>query len=857
MARYVTFNGITQFRPGGLTKVDANALAQIGLATNGIVGLIGEADGGEPNTIVTIDDPALAKESYRSGPLADAIRTAFDSSNDPRVPGGAFRCLCVKVNQGTQASLILYSRLWVDTVASATTTIITPTTHTSMTADELIGGILRIGSEERVITDNDATTITVGTAFSSIPAATTPIEVLVPVVTITSRDYGLHTNQVQFEYEPGASFGQAWTTYFEKSQVGDDIGGKAWLQLEYVGQATRYVQVSGTAAGTSTVTTIDETGAFTGLTLSNLFVEITIGGVANLRKISSHTDDQLVVATMSGAPTSGETYEVRSGQVRNGTLAVDAPASNQLTLEAGLDIAANELVGMVVVILTGTGAGQRRTIASHTTGTTCVLTLDEDWQTNPENGDTYELRYVTQAVASITGESGVAKSLVCEVAKDGGSLATDKTFTFTTGQTLEDLVSEINAEADYVATVPSGINAQTFLVKNFDFDLGAYQVPIGNDRDAVSAPTEADPVSVWANSFRADLYVMITDINGKNEFVTATRSTAAATGAGQGRPEFTGGVIGTVGDTFKYLSGGTRGTSTNTNWQAAFDLLIQQRANFVIPLIAEDLANQGYGSTATWASVAAQLSAHLSDANGVEKTERGGVIGYKGTKANLITQANRLNDTDIQIVSQRPTVLDVDGNLVEQDEWAMAVLAVGMRAGMPEVGEPLTHKFIKTSDLTQDTSWDPLDRTDANQLIQAGILFAENIKGKGIRWVRDITTHVQDDNLAYMEGSVRDVVRFVSYGLRTILEDRFTGVKASPANAEGLKDTAAEYLEAARSQNIIVDSTDANGGVVKAYHNLRVSISGDIATIRVEIFPVVGINFQLNEIFLQLPTQAA
>jgi hypothetical protein len=229
----------------------------------------------------------------------------------------------------------------------------------------------------------------------------------------------------------------------------------------------------------------------------------------------------------------------------------------------------------------------------------------------------------------------------------------------------------------------------------------------------------------------------------------------------------------------------------------------------------------------------------------------------EGTLTQLIAQGNSLNDTDIAISGQQIQVLDVDGNLTLQPEWALAVAAAGMRAGMPEVGEPLTHKYLRTSQLTQDSSWDPADRTDANQLIAAGILFAESIRGKGTRFVRDLTSYVQDDNLAYAEGSVRDVVRYVSYGLRTLLEDRFTGVKATPTNAQGIKDTSSEFLELMRSNNIIVDSTDDDGNFVKAFHNLRVTISGDIATVRVGVFPVVGINFQLNDIYLQLPSQAA
>jgi hypothetical protein len=340
--------------------------------------------------------------------------------------------------------------------------------------------------------------------------------------------------------------------------------------------------------------------------------------------------------------------------------------------------------------------------------------------------------------------------------------------------------------------------------------------------------------------------------------LTATRSASTSTGAGGVRPEFQTGSAGTAGEvTGEYLSGGTRGISANTNWQDAFDALLPQRKQHVVPLIVEDLTNQGLSSTATWTSVAAQLANHVGLCAGANKNECGGYIGFKGTRAQLGQQANILNNPDVQVCSQTQQVLDVDGNLAVQDEWSSAVIAAGMRSGMPEVGEPNTHKYFRTAAMDQDASWDPLDRTDANFLIQNGVLFAETIRGKGTRWVRDITTYVQDDNLAFMEGSVRDVTRYVSYELRTFLEDRFTGIKNAPATAASIKESASGLLEVMRSQNIIVDSTDADGNVVRAYHNMRVTISGDIATVRVSIFPAVGINFQLTTIHLQIPTQSA
>jgi hypothetical protein len=872
MARSVTFNGMTQFRPGGLTRVNANALNQIGISTNGLIGLVGEADGGTPQEVVFVDDPALAKETYRSGPLADALRIAFDPSNDPRVPGGAFRCLCVKVNQGTQATLTLLSKSKADdTVAALSTATVINLTTAGLTVDALIGGSLRINGETREITDNDAGSVTVGTAFSSVPATGTTVEFLVPVITITSRDYGAHTNQVQFEYEPAVGDGQAWTTTFDgTSQVGEEVGGTAALIVEYVGERTQIVQAAGTTDGAGSATQLaDSAGGFG--TFTNFFVEADTAGAlgeTNLRKISVNAATTIDVTNdfrnggSSTAPGTGTGYSVRTGMIRTG--AASAGAAGTLTLESTLDVATNELQNMIVEMKTGDAAGQRRRITANTDGTSSVLSVSPNWESGslPAATDTYEIQYNTEATASFAGSAGVASGFSTSIARNGGSAATDLSISFTgvsAVTTLNELIDTINANSNYVATLPGGVNGQTTLTTSFDFDLGHQSVEIGLDQNAVGTPPnpDADAVSTWANHFRRDLALVIDQINDTNEFVTADRATSGGLGAGGGRPEFTGGSIGTAGDTFQYLSGGTRGVSTNLNWQTALDLLLGERATAVVPLISEDLANLGQGSTALFASVAAQLQAHLGVANGIGKSERGGYLGMEGTLTQLIAQGNSLNDTDIAISGQQIQVLDVDGNLTLQPEWALAVAAAGMRAGMPEVGEPLTHKYLRTSQLTQDSSWDPADRTDANQLIAAGILFAESIRGKGTRFVRDLTSYVQDDNLAYAEGSVRDVVRYVSYGLRTLLEDRFTGVKATPTNAQGIKDTSSEFLELMRSNNIIVDSTDDDGNFVKAFHNLRVTISGDIATVRVGVFPVVGINFQLNDIYLQLPSQAA
>ena len=96
MARSVTFNGITRFKPGGITKINAEALNQVLLSANSIVALVGEAEGGAPGAtsgLVSLFDPSRATAQFRSGALADAIRLAFQSSGDPDILAGASQVL--------------------------------------------------------------------------------------------------------------------------------------------------------------------------------------------------------------------------------------------------------------------------------------------------------------------------------------------------------------------------------------------------------------------------------------------------------------------------------------------------------------------------------------------------------------------------------------------------------------------------------------------------------------------------------------------------------------------------------------------------------------------------------------------
>jgi phage tail sheath gpL-like len=274
-----------------------------------------------------------------------------------------------------------------------------------------------------------------------------------------------------------------------------------------------------------------------------------------------------------------------------------------------------------------------------------------------------------------------------------------------------------------------------------------------------------------------------------------------------------------------------------------------------------DLVNDGFGSTATFTSVAAQLKSHVQEARGTAQSERGGYLGMEGTFAEILAQAAILNDTDVQLFPQKLTVLNVNGELTEMPEWVSAVTAAGMRSGAPEVGTPLTFKLVKTTDLSQDSSWSPQNLTNKNQLIQGGVMFVEPAPTGGFRWVRDLTTHLLDDNIAFIDGNVRDSVRFIAYDLRNFIENRFTGLKAIPATVASIKESTAAQLRTYLNANIIVESRDPENpnstAIIPGFRRLRVSVQGNTAEIKVQIFPAIGIVFELISLTLGLATIVA
>lgn len=787
MARSVTFNGITRFRPGGITRINAEQLNQIGVTAGGVLGLIGEADGGAPGSVsglVSLRDPADASTLFRSGPLVDAIKLAFQSSGDPLIPGGAAQVVVYKTNDSSGSAVqipdlnnALYPAV-VTQVGSTTTVLQAPAATFPVAPDALEGRWIIIqlsappGSPTylRRITNSTATSVTITPALPAVPTVgLDTFDVYATLMEVSSRDYGLHTSTiaVSIDYNPADESYQVSTTADEEEQISPTLGGnlRNYLHVLYRGGAPQLAAPATLLAG-STASVI----------LPNLIMVLN--------------------------------------------------AFNNMTL------------------VVKDSSGNVRATTKILTNTITDINLATDLSFVPDVTDLIEIFGATNAVGTMNGANGVATSFTTAIT---GVTGDNLNIAIPAGMTVRQLAAAINANPSYVATIPPAINGDTSLATAFDFGSGT----------AINLQTSFSG-TVSKDGFRQDIQEIVSWINNTSAYLTAERYTVDALDGADG---LTFDYPNTTGDPSPFafqLYGGTRGVSTNTDFQNGFDQMLLRVVDEVVPLIDQDLVNEGFSSTATWAAVSAQLVDHVTAARGAAGLERGGWLGFRGNKTAIIEAANGVNDADIALVAQSPTIVGADGNLVQKGPRELAVMGASMRLGVNEIGEPLTNKYLRASSLAQDLSWNPSSVTDSGDFIQNGVMFAEVIPGQGTKWVRDMTTWVKDDNLAFSEGSVRDVVRYVAYNLRKTIESRFTGRKATPATIASVKDTAASLLETFRTANIIVDSTDpATGATIRAYYNLKVFSSGDIIRLNVGIFPVPGINFELIDIYLSLPTQSA
>jgi hypothetical protein len=656
----------------------------------------------------------------------------------------------------------------------------------------------------------------------STQSETTLINFYGDAVELTSKDYGAHTEQINVSIGAGTTKGRLVTISFEDIlEVVDDLGGDDLFTMQVKAgssgwdAATFQVDTDGgtqlnasrddagldseigtqlAAAGVVQVVSTD-VGDTTRVTVMGLdasgdpvFEYIQLNGTTPV--VGTQTFSAVLGGTLNVAPVGTVTVEPSGG---GAAVLSFAPGDRYEALKA----CANMSVANTTVDLAADGA-TTKVVLLYGISPTGAIIIDKVTL----NGTTTETSTLSfkQILFVVLGDVEIARTVTVAVVAAKTAIATH--------DTLQKVADYYNAFSEFAA------NEYVFTLLTGDVQSSPAHLDFS---DPVDCLDPAEP------GFEANLWDFIDWVNDNSQLVTAAKVTGA-----------TNSIIGLVNGQF--LTGGIDGVATQTEYQTAIDLLKQVRVNTIVPL-THDPAVHSY------------LESHCAYMGGVGRNERDAIVGLKNTagtglptKTEIKTQIQALNSRHIRAVAQSVTRYNVAGVRTEFDPHFRAVMAAGMQAGS-DVGTSLTYKYEDSLAYDQDSSWNPTE--DGEEMIKAGLLFAESVEGIGRRWVRNITTHLSSSNLAFTEGSVNEAVNFAAYNFRVAMEYA-VGKKGFAGTRNAAKGIAIGILDG------LIEET-----VLTQWRSLAITQILDTLEVGVEVAPVLPINFVKNTIHLVTIRQAA
>jgi len=357
---------------------------------------------------------------------------------------------------------------------------------------------------------------------------------------------------------------------------------------------------------------------------------------------------------------------------------------------------------------------------------------------------------------------------------------------------LDDLEDYFDAKTNWSVSKLTGAASSTVLVATLDLFAG---VAVGSSYRVLAV-----------------LASMVSAVNAGSTFLTAAEA-ASATGA----PSNT--------SSSQFLTGGVEGATTFSHWQAALDMLRDHRVNTIVVMTTD-------------AAVHAAAISHCTYMAGAGRSERDCVLGAAdGTSlSDSKTLAMAMNTRHARLCVQSVDRYNLAGSKETFAPPFTACIVAGMQAGC-EVGTSLTFKYLNVLGFSgHDASYTIQD--DADDMIQSGLCMIEKVPNVGFRWLRNVTTHLIDDNLAYIEASVNEAVNYSVYNFRQSMEALIgkKGFAGTVTSAQSIAVSILGQLIAART--------------ITSYQNLTIEISADVMTIDVELAPVIPVNFVKTTIHL-------
>jgi hypothetical protein len=275
---------------------------------------------------------------------------------------------------------------------------------------------------------------------------------------------------------------------------------------------------------------------------------------------------------------------------------------------------------------------------------------------------------------------------------------------------------------------------------------------------------------------------------------------------------------------FVYLTGGSEGSTTATNWTDALNQ------------VAEVVDASFIGAMTSDASVHAAVKEHVKKmSSSTGRNERQACLGGDVDDAESVkkTNAQNLNSELVGFCGHEIVRYNKFGEQVTWDGFYSAAEILGMTAGNGITFSP-TKKTINALAVKTKFRSSSLD-----EFIKKGVIIAQTAQEGGLKTVKAVTTY-QGSNKILNEWSAMRTALFVTKDHRVYVES-LIGEPGDNTVLESIKSRALRRLDHYVDQKYFaVDPAFGN-----AYRNVQFTVEGDVVKITYEATLVIPVNFIL------------
>lgn len=445
------------------------------------------------------------------------------------------------------------------------------------------------------------------------------------------------------------------------------------------------------------------------------------------------------------------------------------------------------------------------------------------------NGTTEEITFggdvmLTVGYLGTTATMTLTNSLLTTTVTGGAGA--NLSITLKNYKTVGELASFISSQTGYYAAAGNNLLAQSLLYPDKDgvlvLDKGTYGI----------ATTQTNKAGRVKKDGRAT-YAALAE--GSVLLQVGTTPAAPSTGL----PE---------AQILTFLTGGTRGATTDANVLAALRSAEKLRCNFVIPLFSrdatEDIADfeTDPSSTYTIDSVHALTKSHVIAMSALKRGRyRQAFLSYRGTFNEAKNKSTTLANFRCSLaIEDFKGTSATDGSIVQFQPWATATNAAATQAA--GFYRDITGKLLNTSGvLYNDSTFDPNDDTDVEVALQSGILLARAPSDGtgGYEWVSDQTTYGVDNNFLFNSIQAIYAADLVTASAKQGMEKSFKGASLADVSAASGIGVLSSILDTMKRIKLLSASDDAPAG----YKNIVVRIQGNAMFCSAEIKLATGIKF--------------